>query len=69
MSPRPKAKHPKDTVIALRVSAEMNAQLQGVQKRDGMPISEQIRRAIRKWLEEEKGIKAERKRASTRKRS
>jgi hypothetical protein len=40
-----------------------------VKERDGVLESEQIRRAINKWLEEKGVIKAERKRAATRKRS
>jgi hypothetical protein len=41
-----------------------------LQERDGISFSEQMRRALRPWLES-KGVleKAERKRASTRKRS
>jgi len=69
MTPRPKVKYPKSTVVTLRVSDEMFADLRFVHERDGMPISEQIRRAIRDWLEVKKGIKSERKRAGTRKRS
>jgi hypothetical protein len=44
--------------------------LKVVKQRDGIPESEQIRRAITAWLET-KGVteKAERKRAATRKRS
>lgn len=36
--------------------------------RDGVPVSEQLRRAVQDWLEK-KGVKGERKRAVTRKRS
>jgi len=44
--------------------------LQAIRERDGVPISEQVRRAIRMWLEAEgiKVKKAERRRAPTRKR-
>jgi hypothetical protein len=42
--------------------------LKAVKERDGIPESEQIRRAIDEWLDR-KGVKAERKRAGTRKRS
>jgi hypothetical protein len=40
-----------------------------LQERDGMPLSEQIRRALRPWLEAKGVIKeADRKRAAARKR-
>ena len=39
-----------------------------LQERDGIPASEQIRRALRPWLEQKGVLKAERKRAETRKR-
>jgi hypothetical protein len=40
-----------------------------VKERDGVSESEQIRRAIERWLEEKGVRKADRKRAVTRKRS
>jgi hypothetical protein len=43
--------------------------LKRVKARDGVPEAEQIRRAIREALERRGEMKAERKRASTRKRS
>lgn len=42
--------------------------LRAVKERDGIPESEQVRRAIDEWLER-RGITSERKRAVTRKRS
>jgi hypothetical protein len=42
--------------------------MQRLQERDGIPWSEQIRRALRPWLEAKGVMKAERKRAATRKR-
>jgi hypothetical protein len=43
--------------------------MEKVKRRDGVPVSEQVRRAVTAWLET-KGVnvKAERKRASTRSR-
>lgn len=43
--------------------------LQQVRQRDGIPVTEQVRRAIQAWLES-KGVKVkpDRKRAGTRKR-
>ncbi len=63
MSPRPKA-----NLIALRVSDDMLAQMQALQERDGIPLSEQVRRALAEWLPS-RGIKSDRKQAATRKRS
>ena len=55
---------------AFRIEPEILEGLQTLKERDGVALSEQVRRALRAWLEE-KGIsvtKAERKRAATRKR-
>jgi len=43
--------------------------LKEIKDRDGVLESEQIRRAINRWLEEKGVMKSERKRAVTRKRS
>jgi hypothetical protein len=70
MTPRPKStKPPKTTLIAVRVPDETYADLKAVQDRDGVPVSEQLRRGIRLWLESKGVMKAERKRADTRRRS
>jgi len=52
------------------IDLEDRAGLRLVKRRDGVPEAEQIRRAIRMWLDS-KGVKvkAERPRAGTRKRS
>ncbi len=42
--------------------------MDAVRERDGVEPSEQIRRALRAWLEEKGVIKAERKRPVSRKR-
>lgn len=55
---------------AFRVDPEILEGLHSVKDRDGIPLSEQVRRALRTWLEE-KGVsirKAERKRVVPRKR-
>jgi hypothetical protein len=54
---------------AFRIDPEILAGLQDVKERDGIPLSEQVRRSLRRWLEE-RGVKIEtgRKRAATRKR-
>ena len=53
-----------------RIDDDLDAGLKLVKDRDGIPESEQIRRAVREWLQDvRKAIKAERPRAVTRKRS
>ncbi len=56
-------------VATFRLDDELLEGLQEVWQRDGVQPSEQVRRAVRKWLEDRGVIKAERKRAATRKRS
>jgi hypothetical protein len=51
------------------IDDEQRAGLQAIKARDGIPESEQIRRAVDEWLEKKGVTKAERKRAVTRKRS
>jgi len=53
---------------AVRIDDDLWNGLQVVWERDGVQVSEQIRRAIRGWLETKGVMKADRKRASTRKR-
>ncbi len=55
-------------VTTFRLDPELLDGLKEVWERDGVQPSEQVRRAIRAWLDA-KGIKADRKRAPTRKRS
>jgi hypothetical protein len=56
--------------ITFRLDADLIAGLQQVKTRDGIPVSEQVRRAVRWWLKE-KGVtvKTDRTRAATRTRS
>jgi len=56
-------------VATFRIDDDLLEAMQRLQERDGIPQSEQIRRALRPWLEEKGVIKAERKQAATRKRS
>ena len=55
---------------AFRIEPEILDGLHEVKTRDGLPISEQVRRALREWLQH-RGVKlrAVRPRAVTRKRS
>lgn len=56
-------------VTTFRVDDDVLEGMKRLQERDGISFSEQIRRALRPWLESKGVIKAERKRAVTRKRS
>ena len=60
---------PRDRTITFRPDNDLMAGMDELQERYGTPYSEQIRRALRAWLEEQGVIKAERKRAGTRTRS
>jgi hypothetical protein len=56
-------------VATFRTDDDLLEAMRRLQERDGMPLSEQIRRALRPWLEAKGVIKeADRKRAAARKR-
>ena len=55
-------------LTAFRIDTDLLEGLQRVWKRDGVQPSEQVRRAIRDWLQRKGVLKAERRRAGTRKR-
>lgn len=59
---------PKTKVATFRPDADIFEAMQALRERDGVPFSEQIRRALRMWLESKRAMKTERKRAVTRKR-
>ena len=52
----------------LKIDEDLLTAIREVRVREGIPESEQIRRGIRLWLES-RGVRADRKRADTRKRS
>jgi len=60
---------PIERVTTFRIPDDLLEAMQALKQRDGMPFSEQIRRALRPWLESKGVMKAERKRAVTRRRS
>jgi predicted DNA-binding protein len=61
---------PVTKTFTFALPAELKAGLQTIRERVGVSEAEQIRRAIAKWLESNGvNVKAERKRADTRKRS
>jgi hypothetical protein len=67
---------PAKRVFTFALSDELKALLQEVKRKEGVPEAEQIRRGLRLWFEsrgytfdDEGLLKAERKRAATRKRS
>jgi antitoxin component of RelBE/YafQ-DinJ toxin-antitoxin module len=51
-----------------RLETEILAALEAIRERDGITVSEQVRRALKQWIAE-KGVKADRKRVSPRSRS
>jgi hypothetical protein len=55
-------------VTTIRIDESILAGLQTVKERDGVPVSEQVRRALSLWLEQKGIVKSDRTRASTRKR-
>ena len=52
----------------LMIEVHQRDALRRIKEREGVPESEQIRRALDEWLERKGEIKADRKRATTRKR-
>ena len=54
---------------AFRIDPDILEALQEIKSRVGIPLSEQVRRALRAWLEQQGVRKSERPRAVTRKRS
>jgi predicted DNA-binding protein len=56
-------------LAAFRLDQELIDGLQAIKDRTGVPIAEQVRRAILVWLKDQGVTKADRKRATTRKRS
>jgi hypothetical protein len=61
---------PTDRVLTFRPDEALLEAMELLRDRDGVPFSQQIRRALRDWFEK-KGVnvKAERKRVAARKRS
>jgi hypothetical protein len=53
---------------AFRIDADLLEALQEIKRRDGVPVSEQVRRALQAWVESKGVRRTERKRAVTRKR-
>jgi hypothetical protein len=60
---------PTRRIATFRLDDDLLAGLKAVEERDGVPPSEQARRAIRMWLEAKGVLKALRKRSDTRKRT
>ena len=59
---------PVGRVVTFRVEDDVLESMEALKERDGIPFSEQIRRALRVWLASKGVLKAERQRAATRKR-
>ena len=60
---------PAKRVTAFRIDDDLLEGMQLLQQRDGIPFSEQIRRALRPWLEAKGVLKVKRKRATPSSRS
>lgn len=52
---------PRDKVVTFRPDADTFAAMDSLRERDGVPFSEQIRRALRAWLESKGAMKQPRK--------
>ena len=53
---------------AFRIDADLLTSLREIKRRDGVPVSEQVRRALQAWVASRGVAKAERKRVAPRKR-
>jgi hypothetical protein len=61
---RPKSMKPlKETVVSVRLDAEIADDMMALRERDGMPLSEQIRRALDMFLQS-KGIRKKRSKSA-----
>ena len=58
---------PIERVATFRLPDDLFEAMQALKDRDGMPFSEQIRRALRPWLDSKGVLKAQGKRPTTRK--
>ena len=59
---------PKERTVTFRPDSDILQAMELLWERDGILFSEQIRRSLRAWLPSRGVMKAERKRAATRKR-
>lgn len=60
---------PKDKVLTFRPDEEVYTAMSALREKDGVPFSEQIRRALRAWLESKGHMKAAPRRAATRRKA
>jgi hypothetical protein len=56
--------HRRLTAATFRLEPELLDGLDRVKGRDGMPHSEQVRRALRQWLQSRKALRAPKRRAA-----
>lgn len=59
---------PKERVLTVRIDDDLSDAMEALRVKHGTPISEQVRRALRLWLESQGVMKAERQRVAPRKR-
>lgn len=55
----------RDKVLTFRPDRDVYNAMEALREREGVPFSEQIRRALRAWLESKDVMKSDRQRAST----
>jgi hypothetical protein len=55
-----RVKSPKAVMISVRLDDAENALLQQILERDGVPVSEQLRRGLRLWFEQKGVLKRKR---------
>lgn len=60
---------PKTKIITFRPDDDVYAAMDALRVRDGVPLSEQVRRALRVWLEEKGLMKSASRRAGTRRKA
>jgi hypothetical protein len=60
---------PKTNVLTFRPDDDVFAAMNALRERDGVPLSEQIRRGLKMYLESKGLMKTERKRPASRRRS
>jgi hypothetical protein len=60
---------PKEKILTFRPDDDVYAAMEALRTQDGVPFSEQIRRALRAWLEEKAVLKPASRRVSPRRKA
>jgi len=59
----------REKVVTFRIDADIHEAMDSLKDRDGIPYSEQIRRALRAWLESKDVLKVPSRRVQPRRKS